>query len=82
MARLSTEVTTLINYFKQVGFTFAKTMKQLVEDGDVKPPKGLTKEEYIKMIDTAYEEGLIRAAERKNTKNKKIDEVNAKKPTK
>jgi hypothetical protein len=82
MARLSTEVTTLINYFKQVGFTFANTMKQLIEDGDVKPPKGLTKEEYIKMIDTAHEEGLIRAAERKNTKNKKIDEVTAKKPTK
>lgn len=79
--REQVEITKLINYFKSVGFSFAKTMKQMVESGDIKPPKDYTKEEYIKLIDSAYEEGVMRSAENTNKKNKKINEVNAKKPT-
>lgn len=70
------EITKLINYFKSVGFAFAKTMKQMVESGELKPPKHYTNDEYIKLIDSAYEEGIMRSAENTIKKNKKINEAN------
>jgi hypothetical protein len=70
------QITTLINHFKSVGFSFAKSMKQMVESDDIKPPKGYTKQEYLSLIDIAYEQGLMKSIENTNNKNKRIKEVN------
>lgn len=76
MAKQQQEVARLLTYFKSVGFAFSKNMKQMVEDGSIKPPNGYSKEEYISIINTAHEEGVMRSLENKNKKNKEINEVN------
>lgn len=34
------DVAKLIQYFKVVGLHFAKAMKQMLDNGDIKPPNG------------------------------------------
>jgi hypothetical protein len=51
-------------------------MKQMVKSDDIKPPKGYTKQEYLSLIDIAYEQGLMKSIENTNNKNKKIKEAN------
>lgn len=80
MAKQTIEVTKLMKHFKEVGYSFAKSMKQMLLNGEIKPPKDYTVEEYIKIIDIAHEEGTLRAGENLNKKNKKVNEITAEKP--
>lgn len=68
------DVAKLIQYFKVVGLHFAKAMKQMLDNGEIKPPNGYTIEEYKDIIETAHYEASMRSSENTNKKNKAKDE--------
>lgn len=68
------DVAKLIQYFKVVGLHFAKAMKQMLDNGEIKPPNGYSIEEYKDIIDTAHYEASMRSSENTNKKNKTKNE--------
>mgnify|MGYP000411936308 CR=1 FL=1 len=66
------DVAKLIQYFKVVGLHFAKAMKQMLDNGEIKPPNGYSVEEYKDIIETAHFEASMKSAESTNKKNKKL----------
>lgn len=68
------DVAKLMQYFKTVGLHFAKAMKQMLDNGEIKPPAKYTVEEYKDLIDTAHFEASMNSASNTNKKNKKLQD--------
>lgn len=71
------EVLKIINHLKTVGLHFGKEMIKMLDNNEIKPPKGYTIEEYKALIDVAVYEYGQRSAENTNKKNKKIKDASA-----
>lgn len=78
MTKEQQEVSKVIKYLQQVGFHFAKTMIEMVNSGEIKPPKDYSKEDYVSIIETAHYEGVQKFVENDNKKKKKVNGANVK----
>lgn len=73
MTKEQQEVSKVIKYLQQIGLHFAKTMIEMVNKGELKPPSDYSKEEYVSIIETAQYEATMRYSENNNKKNKKAN---------